>query len=90
MLERNDSAKRLLVTLVLDSPVRMQAETATNSGVLHMSAGNSNSPRILIVGAGGQVGMELQRSFAGFGTIVAVELGCVVGVGDRVKVGENV
>ena len=38
-----------------------------------MSAGNSNSPRILIVGAGGQVGMELQRSFAGFGTIVAVD-----------------
>jgi len=31
----------------------------------------SAAPRILIVGAAGQVGMELQRSFAGMGEIVA-------------------
>ena len=30
--------------------------------------------RILIVGAAGQVGLELQRSFAGFGDVVAVDL----------------
>jgi dTDP-4-dehydrorhamnose reductase len=31
-------------------------------------------PRILIVGAAGQVGVELQRSFAGFGSVIAVDL----------------
>jgi dTDP-4-dehydrorhamnose reductase len=31
-------------------------------------------PRILIVGAAGQVGVELQRSFAGYGPIVAVDI----------------
>lgn len=34
----------------------------------------SEQPCILIVGAAGQVGVELQRSFAGFGSIVAVDL----------------
>jgi dTDP-4-dehydrorhamnose reductase len=34
----------------------------------------TEQPRILIVGAAGQVGVELQRSFAGFGSIVAVDL----------------
>src|ERR1035437_3323253 len=34
----------------------------------------TEQPRILIVGAAGQVGLELQRSFAGFGSIVAVDL----------------
>jgi len=33
----------------------------------------STLPRILIVGAAGQVGMELQRSFSGRGAIVAVD-----------------
>jgi len=33
----------------------------------------SASPRILIVGAAGQVGTELQRSFAGSGEIAAVD-----------------
>jgi dTDP-4-dehydrorhamnose reductase len=31
------------------------------------------SPRVLILGASGQVGSELQRSFAGFGQLVAVD-----------------
>ena len=34
----------------------------------------TKQPRILIVGAAGQVGVELQRSFAGFGSVVAVDL----------------
>jgi dTDP-4-dehydrorhamnose reductase len=34
----------------------------------------TEQPRILIVGAAGQVGVELQRSFTGFGSIVAVDL----------------
>ena len=34
----------------------------------------TEQPRILIVGAAGQVGVELQRSFAGFGSVVAVDL----------------
>jgi dTDP-4-dehydrorhamnose reductase len=34
----------------------------------------TEQPRILIVGAAGQVGLELQRSFAGFGSMVAVDL----------------
>src|ERR1039457_2372519 len=34
----------------------------------------TEQPRILIVGAAGQVGLELQRSFADFGSIVAVDL----------------
>ena len=34
-------------------------------------------PCILIVGAAGQVGVELQRSFAGFGSIVAVDIDSV-------------
>ena len=38
-----------------------------------MSVSQSESPRVLIVGAAGQVGVELQRSFAGFGPIVAVD-----------------
>ena len=33
----------------------------------------TGSPRILIVGGAGQVGRELQRSFASFGDIVAVD-----------------
>lgn len=40
--------------------------------------GNSEvQPRILIVGARGQVGVELQRSFAGFGAITAVDVDSV-------------
>ena len=35
---------------------------------------HSKPPRILIVGAAGQVGVELQRSFAGFGAITAVDI----------------
>ncbi len=38
-----------------------------------MTASRSESPRVLILGAAGQVGMELQRSFGGFGSIVAVD-----------------
>lgn len=34
----------------------------------------TEQPSILIVGAAGQVGVELQRSFAGFGSMVAVDL----------------
>jgi dTDP-4-dehydrorhamnose reductase len=34
----------------------------------------TEQPRLLIVGAAGQVGVELQRSFAGLGSIVAVDL----------------
>lgn len=34
-------------------------------------------PRILIVGAAGQLGVELQRSFAGFGAITAVDIDTV-------------
>jgi dTDP-4-dehydrorhamnose reductase len=33
----------------------------------------TEQPRILIVGAAGQLGVELQRSFAGFGSVVAVD-----------------
>jgi dTDP-4-dehydrorhamnose reductase len=33
----------------------------------------SGRPRVLIVGAGGQVGQELERSFAGYGDIVAID-----------------
>jgi dTDP-4-dehydrorhamnose reductase len=44
-------------------------------GVLLMVENQTESPRILIVGAAGQVGFELQRSFAGFGSIVAVDRG---------------
>jgi dTDP-4-dehydrorhamnose reductase len=33
----------------------------------------TGSPRVLIVGGAGQVGKELQRSFSGFGEIVAVD-----------------
>jgi dTDP-4-dehydrorhamnose reductase len=39
-----------------------------------MTESLTEQPRILIVGAAGQVGMELQRSFAGFGSIVAADL----------------
>ncbi len=38
-----------------------------------MKASNTESPRILIVGGAGQVGVELQRSFNGFGSVVAVD-----------------
>jgi dTDP-4-dehydrorhamnose reductase len=51
----------------------MQAASATNIGVFLMAGSQSESPRVLIVGAAGQVGVELQRSFAGFGPIVAVD-----------------
>jgi len=40
-----------------------------SSGILP----TSEKPRILIVGAAGQVGLELQRTFAGCGPIVAVD-----------------
>jgi dTDP-4-dehydrorhamnose reductase len=39
-----------------------------------MTESPTEQPRILIVGAAGQVGLELQRSFAGFGSMVAVDL----------------
>ena len=39
-----------------------------------MPEGPTEQPRVLIVGAAGQVGVELKRSFAGFGSIVAVDL----------------
>jgi dTDP-4-dehydrorhamnose reductase len=39
-----------------------------------MTENPTEQPRILIVGAAGQVGLELQRSFAGFGDLVAVDL----------------
>lgn len=39
-----------------------------------MTGSLTEQPRILIVGAAGQVGLELQRSFAGFGSMVAVDL----------------
>ena len=39
-----------------------------------MTENKTAQPRILIVGAAGQVGVELQRSFAGFGSIVAVDI----------------
>jgi dTDP-4-dehydrorhamnose reductase len=35
---------------------------------------NTNQPRILIVGSAGQLGVELQKSFAGAGPITAVDL----------------
>jgi dTDP-4-dehydrorhamnose reductase len=38
-----------------------------------MTEGQNLSPRILIVGAAGQVGVELQRSFAGYGSIIGVD-----------------
>jgi dTDP-4-dehydrorhamnose reductase len=57
---------------VLDDIGRMQAEFAAHIGVM-MTAGRSESPRVLILGAAGQVGVELQRSFAGFGSVVAVD-----------------
>lgn len=38
-----------------------------------MTVGQTELPRILILGGAGQVGVELQRSFAGFGSIVAVD-----------------
>ncbi len=38
-----------------------------------MTADRNESPRILIIGGAGQVGIELQRSFADFGTVVAVD-----------------
>ncbi len=37
-----------------------------------MTVGQTELPRILIVGASGQVGVELQRSFAGFGFVIGV------------------
>jgi dTDP-4-dehydrorhamnose reductase len=51
----------------------MQAASATETGVFLMPESQTESPRILIVGAAGQVGVELQRSFAGFGSVVAVD-----------------
>jgi dTDP-4-dehydrorhamnose reductase len=39
-----------------------------------MTESLTEQPRILIFGAAGQVGLELQRSFAGFGSMVAVDL----------------
>lgn len=38
-----------------------------------MTSSEEGKPRILIVGGAGQVGVELQRSFAGFGRIRAVD-----------------
>lgn len=42
-----------------------------------MTANSGARPRILIVGARGQVGVELRRSFAGFGAITAVDIDSV-------------
>ena len=44
---------------------------------IQMSDHLNQPPRILIVGAAGQLGVELQRSFAGFGTITAVDIDTV-------------
>jgi len=38
-----------------------------------MATSQSESLRVLIIGSAGQVGVELQRSFAGFGSIVGVD-----------------
>ena len=57
---------------VLVDTGRMQAAFAAHIGVM-MTARRSESPRVLILGAAGQVGVELQRSFAGFGSVVAVD-----------------
>jgi dTDP-4-dehydrorhamnose reductase len=51
----------------------MQAETSGVNGALVVDASQKESPRILIVGVAGQVGVELQRSFAGHGTLTAVD-----------------
>ncbi|MGP8250940.1 MAG: dTDP-4-dehydrorhamnose reductase [Terracidiphilus sp.] len=40
----------------------------------HQLDGSSSGRRILIVGSAGQLGVELQKSFAGAGTITAVDL----------------
>lgn len=62
----------------VDEPDRMQTGPAALSGVFHrMTEHLSESPRILIVGAAGQVGVELQRSFAGYGSITAVDIDTV-------------
>jgi dTDP-4-dehydrorhamnose reductase len=52
---------------------RMQEAIASDNGVLMMLASQNEAPRVLIVGAAGQVGLELQRSFAGFGPVAAVD-----------------
>jgi dTDP-4-dehydrorhamnose reductase len=39
-----------------------------------MKEAHAGQPRILIVGAAGQVGVELRRSFGGFGSITAVDI----------------
>ena len=39
-----------------------------------MAVSLTDQPRILIVGAAGQVGVELQHSFSGFGSIVAADI----------------
>lgn len=38
-----------------------------------MTVGHTELPRILIVGASGQVGVELKRSFAGFGSVIVAD-----------------
>ena len=42
-----------------------------------MTDGDTAQPRILILGARGQVGVELQRSFAGYGSITAADIDTV-------------
>jgi dTDP-4-dehydrorhamnose reductase len=39
-----------------------------------MTGSQTKQPRILIVGAAGQVGVELQRSFSGFGSVVTADI----------------
>ncbi len=57
---------------VQDATGRMEAAFAAHIGVM-MTERRSESPRVLILGAAGQVGVELQRSFAGFGSVIAVD-----------------
>jgi dTDP-4-dehydrorhamnose reductase len=63
---------RFAVMQVLDGTGRMQAAFSAHIGVM-MTARRSASPSVLILGTAGQVGAELQRSFAGFGSVVAVD-----------------
>ena len=61
----------------------MQAASFGIPGSFVLTAGQ---PCILIIGAGGQVGVELQRSFAGIGRIVAVDKASVdLAVADQTR-----
>ncbi len=55
----------------------MRKVTISFDGDRFMTGNTGVQPRILIVGERGQVGVELQRSFAGFGAISAVDIDSV-------------